>query len=594
MESIKEVVVIHLQSIQLANFKGISELCCDFDDFTVLAGLNNSGKTTLLQGVYLLISALRPIAEHRHITHENPEVRRVSLQAALSPLGLRDTTWLYSYLKPEVTGKITGLFRNGLTVQLGVIRNSPAEILFTLSHPNKDVATAISEMKPLSAGILTPPGDVPTHEQMVNGDQYQNQLREGKGAQLWRNGLFWAIQEAGIESFAPVQAQVKRYFPDIDLLIPSLSNVGHPEILIKYKERGCGPLDIAQSGAGLRTFISLARMLEQSSSEIVLLDEPDAHLHSSQQAVILDLMLDVSASSDRQVIIASHSPEILTRVPLECIRWIDRGAKEAQGGYEVGKMLEQLGASADVYVSRRELPDILIYVEGISDRPVIEGIVNVCRRHSAHGLPTTLVIPHRDGRFEKPTLQGIVRLTREIRHSVEVVGIRDLDWYYSDIPELDPELTKGDGWSLLTLTCKELENLFCESSFLFSAYDKLIPMDVLNRIIDEESASSELIDEWKHQVLPKMRDGLPKGLDASTREKQADETFQTWKKNPALRRRFVAGKTLLRRIRHRIREEQKKQFFPSRMLEKCEVLSPSLLSIAQAIFPGFTQCNSDS
>ena len=129
------------------------------------------------------------------------------------------------------------------------------------------------------------------------------------------------------------------------------------------------------------------------------------------------------------MIIASHSPEIITRVPSECIRWVDRGNTEAQGGFEVGQMLEQMGATPDVYVSRRELPDVLVYVEGVDDRPTIEAVINWCRQRSPGGLPTTLVIPHRDGRFEGPTLQGIVRLAREIRQTVTVVGIRDIAWY---------------------------------------------------------------------------------------------------------------------------------------------------------------------
>ncbi len=577
--------MIYLSSIELENFKGVSRLRCDFDDFTVLAGLNNSGKTTLLQGVYLLVSALQPIAEHSHITHQNPEVRKVSLQSALPSLGLRDTTWLYSHFGPEITGKVTGVFSNGLSVELGVIRNSSMELLFTISHPGNDVKVAIADLKPLSVGILTPPGDVPTREQMVPGNQYQNQLRDGKGAQLWRNGLWWAIQEDGFESFAPVQRQVNRYFPDVELLLPTLTSDGTPEISIKYKERGRGPLDIAQSGAGLRTFISLARILEQSPSKIVLLDEPDAHLHASQQAVILDLMLDVAASSGRQVIIASHSPEIITRVPSECIRWVDRGNTEAQGGFEVGQMLEQMGATPDVYVSRQELPDVLVYVEGVDDRPTIEAVINWCRQRSPGGLPTTLVIPHRDGRFEGPTLKGIVRLAREIRHSVTVVGIRDLDWYYDELPGQSPELTNSDGWSLLTLPCKELENLFCESSLLFRAYDRSIPEEELQRIIDEESASTDLINQWRYQVRHRVRDRLPKNLDPSTRERQADETFQSWQNDPGLRCRLVAGKALLRQIRQRIRQEHNKQFYPSRLLEKCELLTPSLLSIAKAIFP---------
>jgi ABC-type transport system involved in cytochrome c biogenesis ATPase subunit len=582
--------VIHLQSIELACFKGVAELRCDFDSFTVLAGLNNSGKTTILQAVYLLISALRPIAENPNISNQNPEARRVSLQAALPPLGLRDTTWLYSQSQLDVSGRVTGVFSNELKIELGVIRNSPTELFFTVSHPINDISTAIGELKTLSAAILTPPGDVPTRERMVNGDQYQNDLREGKGAQLWRNGLWWAIQRDGPEAFAPVQKQIRNYFPDVELLIPTLSSEGLPEILIKYKEGGRGPLDIAQSGAGLRTFISLARMLEQSPAKLLLLDEPDSHLHASQQAVILDLMLDAAASTHRQVIIASHSPEVITRVPAECIRWVDRDSNVARGGFEISQMLEQIGVSADVY-SRPNLPDILIYVEGVNDKPIIEAIVKWCRHRSAVGLPTTLVIPHGSGRFEASTLMGIVRVARETRQAIRVVGVRDLDFYYAEIPGTDPAFEEGDGWSLLTLPCKELENLFCDHSFLFQAYNKSICEETLRRIIDEESGSKNLIDQWRYQVRPRVRDRLEKSLDSSTRERLAEEIFQNWQSDAVLRCRLVAGKGLLSQIRHRIRKEHKQTFYPVRILEQSDALTPSWMRIARSIFPSF--CEAD-
>ena len=397
--------------------------------------------------------------------------------------------------------------------------------------------------------------------------------------------MWWAIQADGFESFAPVQQQITKYFPDVELLLPTLSTTGQPEILIKYKERGQGPLDIAQSGAGLRTFISLARILEQSPSNVVLLDEPDAHLHASQQAVVLDLMLDVASSGNRQVIIASHSPEIITRVPSECIRWVDRNDAEAQGGFEVGQMLEQMGVSADTYLPREELPEVLVYVEGVDDRPIIEAIIKWCRSKNETALPTTLVIPHRDGRFEGPTLQGIVRLAREIQHSVRVVGIRDLDWYYDQLPTADPIEADGDGWTLLTLPCKELENLFCDSSLLFEAYESEVSEADLQAIIDDESANPNLIDQWRYQVRPRVRDRLPRSQDQSTRERTAEETFDTWCNDPALRQRLVAGKALLRRVRHRVRREFERQFYPSRVLERCENLTPSLQRIAHCIFP---------
>lgn len=580
--------MIHLKSIDIKNFKGVAALHCDFDDFTLLAGLNNSGKTTVLQAVYLLFASLPRVINHDSIAHANPSVRTISLQSALSPLGLRDTTWLNPFLATDLTGTVHGVFSNDLELELGMIRNSPNNLAFTITSgaaEADEIRQILSPIADISAAILTPPGDVPTREVMLNGDDYQNRLREGQGAQLWRNGLWWSIQADGPERFSPVQQQVQKYFPDIELLLPTLTTTGNTEILIKYKEQGRGPLDIAQSGAGIRTFISLARMLEQSTAGILLLDEPDSHLHASQQSVIVDLMLDAASVGNRQVIIASHSPEIIRRVPSECLRWVERSSATATGGYELTHMLEQLGAAAETYVPSRTLPDVLVYVEGIKDRPLLEALIRWCRNKSSEPLPTTLVIPHRDGRFEGQTLQGIARFAREVNHQISVVGIRDLDWYYSEIPNADPELVTSDGWRLLTLPSKEFENLFCDVEILQQAYKGRFSRDELSTIVDELSNSQDLVDAWRFQVRPRIRDRLPASLDNSTKEQMAEETFSIWQNDADVRRRLVAGKSLLGKLRQSIHQRHGVSFYPSRVFEAIDVLSPSLQAIASAIFP---------
>jgi len=582
--------MIHLKSIELVNFKGISRLQCDFEDVTILAGLNNSGKTTILQAVYLLLASLPKIAAHSHIDHTNKDVRVIPVGNELSPLGLRDTGWLSSILEPDLEGAITGHFANALTVHLDVDRNVAQRLFFTLSQcdPSQTAANLhvlIEEASRLSAAILTPPGEVPWHEEMVPGNQYQSWLREGKGAQMWRNSIWWGIQTDGFESFAPVQEQISKYFSGTKLLIPTLSPSGAPEILIKYLEDGKGPLDIAQSGAGLRTFISLTRILKQSSSQIILLDEPDAHLHASQQAVVLDLMLNAAFQLGRQVIIATHAPEIISRVPNECLRWVERGASTAHGGEEVGNILQRLGATPDIYIPWAKLPDVLVYVEGVKDRPIIDGLIRWCRRQAQTSLPTTLVISHRDGRFEEPTLRGIARFVKAGGGGTRVVGVRDRDWYYGTLPSLTPEQTSGEGWSLITLPCKEMENLLCHPDFLFEAYEGKLDKNLLLSIIDEESKAPELLEEWQYQVLHRIRGSLPREQDQSTRERIANTTFKTWSDDPAIRRRLVAGKELLARVKIRVRHERSLSFYPSQVFDRLSALPPELQAIANQIFP---------
>ncbi len=227
-------------------------------------------------------------------------------------------------------------------------------------------------------------------------------------------------------------------------------------------------------------------------------------------------------------------------------------------------------------------------MEGVKDRPIIESLVKWCRTKTSTPLPDTLVIPHRDGRFEGPTLQGISRFAKQLARGTLVVGIRDLDWYYHELPGPDIELTPGEGWSLITLPCKEMENLLCDSDFLSHAYERKLSPEQLQSILDEESAYPELVEEWQYQVRHRIRDRMPTSLDASTREKEADAIFDSWTSDPMIRCRMVAGKSLLGRVRNRIRREHALSFYPARAIEKAASLPSTMLEIAKQVFPGLS------
>src|SRR5262249_7349480 len=163
----------------------------------------------------------------------------------------------------------------------------------------------------------------------------------------------------GPESYQPLARLVRRHFPEVELRLPRLAQQNN-YIRIHYNQRGPGPLDIAPSGAGLRTFISLARILEGSNAGSRLRDGPEGHLPASQQAVVLDFLTE-AAQGARQVILATHSPEIISRAPVESLRWVGMHAEAAEGGDDVATLLERLGASPELYLPLRERPAVTVY-----------------------------------------------------------------------------------------------------------------------------------------------------------------------------------------------------------------------------------------
>ncbi|HEX8203759.1 MAG TPA: AAA family ATPase, partial [Isosphaeraceae bacterium] len=407
--------MIYLKSITIENFKGIKRLDCEFDDLTVLAGLNNAGKSSILQAVHLIVGAVHG-AKSKSLTerwHPSVEVRRIDLIELLSHFGIDDWQSLIPP-SPQKVSVIRANFVNGLSIDLRPSLSDRTYFSFPMDDMelNREQIDALLSSSELPRSEpLTPPGDLPTRESMYEYRQYQNEVRSGQGPRLWRNGLWWALQQNGPESYQPLVTLVRKYFPEVELKLPRLASQNN-HILVDYKEDNWGPFDVSQSGAGLRTFISLARMLQVSKAEIVLLDEPDSHLHASQQAIVLDL-LEEAAQGNRQVILATHSPEVICRAPVESLRWVERGTEAVMGGDDTATMLERLGATPDLYLPLARHPEIIVYVEGKTDKPILESLIRWCRARHEGDLPSTLVIPHKDGRYEAVALQSIVRYRRE-------------------------------------------------------------------------------------------------------------------------------------------------------------------------------------
>ena len=208
-----------------------------------------------------------------------------------------------------------------------------------------------------------------------------------------------------------------------------------------------------------------------------------------------------------------------------------------------------------------------------------------CRNTSKQKLASTLVITHRDGKFDAVAVQAILRIASSFNRDVHVIGIRDLDWDYCELPDSKPTIRNGDRWKLIDLPCKELENFLCDPKILHANLEGKLTIEKLQRIVDAESNAPELIDRWRNNILPKIREGLGNKLADPTREQKANQIFDDWKTQPTVRRRLVAGKDLLSRIRKQLRNEHKVVSYLNRVIEEMECLTDELSEIAKAIFP---------
>ena len=153
--------------------------------------------------------------------------------------------------------------------------------------------------------------------------------------------------------------------------------------------------DLMVEGSGFLQWLSVFALATSPDIDVLLLDEPDAHLHPSLQVQLLESLRDLAAASGKQVLIATHSTEILRNAEPKDIFQV-RGLesrylkKESQ---KVG-MLAGMGTDYAPRVDGAKKTKRVLFVEGRSDI----GILKV--------LAKTLGIAWPDSWVEWRTTQG--------------------------------------------------------------------------------------------------------------------------------------------------------------------------------------------
>ena len=334
-----------IKQVQLRYFKRFEREVFDLDDHVVLAGPNNAGKTTLIQAVNTWHFALRRWMAEKY--RENDGSRNSVLGAGgvksrsgvpitrkeLTAVPLRELDLLWTDTstalgKTELgEGQKPGAKRV-LTITLaGRSRGDRWELAMEFVHANSELlyakpAAGQMDAIPKAARELNvvhvPPFSGIGPEETGLDRPYQELLiGQGKAGDILRN-LIWEVHQHADKSLWPKLVDaVERVFA-YRLLPPQYE--GRAFILCEYlpgippRRGGFGGLprlDVASAGSGFQQILLLLSFFYARPASVLLLDEPDAHLHVVLQKQIYDQLRQAAADRGCQLIVATHSEVIL-------------------------------------------------------------------------------------------------------------------------------------------------------------------------------------------------------------------------------------------------------------------------------------------
>lgn len=320
-----------IREIELKRFKKFEHTTIKLQELSVLVGENSSGKTSILQSINLALSAFSRFKLYATDNQGITTPRRKGVGCTQLPGILNDDFRELYYAKKSRNSRVDGNSIGAelyLTDEFGNKFGMQISSLFggynltplskteqVCSHPTLHQKEAL-----LISGFV----GLASSEEKALSLALRNRLRDGRASEIIRN-LLLDTKDNVPENYDRL---IKRLKADFGFLIDDVTFDESSDINVHahYDEEISGkkvPLDFCSSGSGMMQVLQILTAIYRycpKNADIVLLDEPDAHLHANMQVALFYSLREIQKELNIQIIISTHSTAIISAAqPYEII-----------------------------------------------------------------------------------------------------------------------------------------------------------------------------------------------------------------------------------------------------------------------------------
>ncbi|MCW2952021.1 MAG: hypothetical protein JWQ48_1191 [Conexibacter sp.] len=454
-----------ISSVTVRRFKSFADETIELDEAVVLAGPNNSGKTTLLQAI-----ATWQLALSHWLTKRKPGATTAKARSGVVMTRQQFTAIPVREMNLLWQGRQT----SGMEAPLGrkrrieiVLRGDDDggwECGIEIEYQGRETVNVrplgsldgadISDWPPRQAlevqVVHIPPMSGISREEPRHDRGYQDLLvGQGRPGEVLRNLLYEVSQQR--EDWNSLSRHITALF-GFKLLEPAY-DASDPHIVCEYRpEAAARPLDIANAGSGFLQVLLLFAFFYARPGSVLLMDEPDAHLHVILQKEMHDVLRRVAADRRSQLLIATHSEILLDATsPDRVISFVRSHPRRLADKSERSALREAMKRLTTTELLLAEETGAIIYLEDQSDERILSAWAEVLEHPARVFLDRPFV--HRLLGNQVADARAHFFAFRSVMEPVS--GLVILDGDGRDLPE-DEEVS--DGLRVIRWKRYEIEN----------------------------------------------------------------------------------------------------------------------------------------
>jgi predicted ATPase len=359
--------VLLIKTLELRNFRIHEYLTCDFEDMNVFVGVNNSGKSTIIDAFRILVAALNFAFHHspKRIELEDEVFLGYVIPAKLIPV---DPAYIRTDFKDAESTELLFILNDGN--QLRIIYPPSGNPCMEATSKNGSPET----IREFTRIFLQLPSIVPTlgplddEENIVSEKQLRSHMDSRRASRVFRN-VWFSCSDPNGEKFATFKAKVEQTWPSIE--ISALTRMGPKRLCMFYSESMLDrdlrvDREVAWAGFGFQAWLQLmTHLIVNDNTGVIVIDEPELYLHADLQRQLVTVLRSVGF----QVILATHSVEIINEVEPNSLIMLERAKqpRRLNDFEQVTTVIEGLGSNQNTQLTRIARAGRLLFVEGKTD-----------------------------------------------------------------------------------------------------------------------------------------------------------------------------------------------------------------------------------
>lgn len=478
-----------IKQIKINRFKSIESATLDLDKINVLVGANNAGKSSVLQALQFTTS----VAQTAKLYSQNAKFDKHAVWAT----SVYPDQLIYSPVKDPYALARGGVLKEDIDMGISIsfTEDSGENVVATFRKGrNKNIAARFvgsvvgqhlsSLEKPFCMYVPGLAG-IPFDEEIRAVGIVRRIAAKGDSNTVFRNVI--NLLHSDVCKWELFLADLKEIFPNIEFEINANPNIDGV-IDVKFRLNEDAPmLPIDLAGTGVLQATQIAAYVNYFQPTLLLLDEPDSHLHPDNQRALATLLISLSDRTETTIIISTHSRHLMSALHGDAKFFLvkDGAVSDSEYNHYIG--LLELGALDEYdHIKNGDLKYIILTEDSSMDsRKYLRGVLEASgfsrdefQIYSYNGVSqiesakmfatflldinpdlTIIIYRDRDGLYDNEIASIKEKIEFDSRVKCVVARFNDIEMYYCNAGHI-VEICQAQG---LTIEEQDAATLIAEA-----------------------------------------------------------------------------------------------------------------------------------